>query len=327
MFKFRDMLNGVGVASRSRRHSSAAIFYEIVFLISIFVATFSVNSYAEEIRSYADRGRCLDVQWGNSANYTPIWMYDCNQTEAQQWFFESLFYDNSGSDGRNSRIYNALGWKVLNPDASGATNLYSDTGASDQHWRLENTEIRSAPLVEACMTSMLGTGTKVYLAPCRWDLSYIQKWIVDSDSRRPRGAGPGYPIRLKSDPSKCLDILPWDSTVGGPSAGENACNAGVNSQFWWINYDGASLRTRWNGREYCLDLKNNTWLPVYPCDGSIGQQFYFRSQIVHSDSGRCLQLPTPYLGGGRSLPVLGNCTGADIEQWIVRWFIYYVSGF
>jgi hypothetical protein len=40
---------------------------------------------AGEIRT--STGECLDAQWGSSADGTPVWIWDCNGTPAQQWIF------------------------------------------------------------------------------------------------------------------------------------------------------------------------------------------------------------------------------------------------
>jgi hypothetical protein len=42
------------------------------------------------IRPDAHLNLCLDVQYNYQNNHTPVWMYGCNGTSAQQWTFHSL---------------------------------------------------------------------------------------------------------------------------------------------------------------------------------------------------------------------------------------------
>jgi hypothetical protein len=72
-------------------------------------------------------GKCMDVQWGNSANETPVWMYDCNGTPAQQWEFTE-----------NLAIRNANG-KCLDVHYGQTTpgvplQIYDCNGNSSQRW-------------------------------------------------------------------------------------------------------------------------------------------------------------------------------------------------
>jgi glucosylceramidase len=74
-------------------------------------------------------GKCVDVAGGNSANGTPVQLYDCNSSAAQQWTI--------GTDG----TIRALG-KCLDVNGGGTADgtviqLYDCNGSAAQAWRVE----------------------------------------------------------------------------------------------------------------------------------------------------------------------------------------------
>ena len=90
---------------------------------SVSVTT-SDSATGTAIRGLA--GKCVDVAGANSADGTPVQLYDCNSTAAQQWTV--------GSDG----TLRALG-KCLdvtgNGTADGSTvQLWDCTGGPNQKW-------------------------------------------------------------------------------------------------------------------------------------------------------------------------------------------------
>ncbi|MFE1953681.1 ricin-type beta-trefoil lectin domain protein [Streptomyces sp. NPDC059524] len=89
----------------------------------VHVSTGNTGSTGQAIKGLA--GKCVDVQGASAANGTPVQLYDCNGTAAQQWSF-------SGSQLR------ALG-KCLDvtgaSTASGAKlQLWDCTGGGNQQW-------------------------------------------------------------------------------------------------------------------------------------------------------------------------------------------------
>ena len=72
---------------------------------------------------------CLDVQWGNPAAGTPLWLWRCDGNPAQQWVY----------DRRNSRIYNPAYDKCLDVSyASGQIGTpvwtWECNGTDAQRW-------------------------------------------------------------------------------------------------------------------------------------------------------------------------------------------------
>jgi hypothetical protein len=74
-------------------------------------------------------GQCLDVQWGNSADGTPVWMWPCTGGVAQNWYV---------TPQSEIRI-RTLGDKCLTApvsDAASAT-IHTCTGSANQKWYLK----------------------------------------------------------------------------------------------------------------------------------------------------------------------------------------------
>ncbi|MGW2858057.1 lectin, partial [Streptomyces sp. NPDC001215] len=104
-------------------------------------------------------GKCLDVAGANSADGTPVQLYDCNGTAAQQWTV--------GTDG----TLRALG-KCLdvtgNSTADGArAQLWSCTGGANQKWTVTAAHDIVNPQANKCLdvtgnNSANGTPTQIW---------------------------------------------------------------------------------------------------------------------------------------------------------------------
>jgi hypothetical protein len=104
-------------------------------------------------------GKCLDVAGANSADGTPVQLYDCNGTSAQQWTV--------GGDG----TIRALG-KCLdvtgNSTADGAkVQLWSCTGGANQKWTVTAAHDIVNPQANKCLdvtddNSANGTRTQIW---------------------------------------------------------------------------------------------------------------------------------------------------------------------
>ncbi|MFG3015716.1 lectin [Streptomyces cinerochromogenes] len=104
-------------------------------------------------------GKCLDVAGADSADGTPVQLYDCNGTDAQQWTV--------GSDG----TIRALG-KCLdvtgNSTADGAkAQLWTCTGGANQRWTVTAAHDIVNPQADKCLdvtgnTSANGTRTQIW---------------------------------------------------------------------------------------------------------------------------------------------------------------------
>ncbi|GHH88737.1 hypothetical protein GCM10018793_69570 [Streptomyces sulfonofaciens] len=104
-------------------------------------------------------GKCLDVAAASTADGTPVQIYDCNGTAAQQWTV--------GSDG----TIRALG-KCLDVTGNSITNgarvqLWSCTGGANQKWTVTAAHDIVNPQADKCLdatdnTSANGTPTQIW---------------------------------------------------------------------------------------------------------------------------------------------------------------------
>ncbi|MFE5213761.1 MULTISPECIES: lectin [unclassified Streptomyces] len=114
-------------------------------------------------------GKCLDVAGASSADGTPVQLYDCNGTGAQQWTV--------GSDG----TIRALG-KCLdvtgNSTADGAkAQLWSCTGGPNQKWTVTAAHDIVNPQADKCLDvtgNSSANGTRVQIWSCGGGAN--QKW-------------------------------------------------------------------------------------------------------------------------------------------------------
>ncbi|MFJ9863935.1 lectin [Streptomyces sp. NPDC101165] len=116
-------------------------------------------------------GKCVDVAGANSANGTPVQLYDCNGTGAQQWTV--------GSDG----TIRALG-KCLdvtgNATADGSTvQLWDCTGGPNQKWAVSAAHDIVSPQANKCLDvtgNNSANGTRLQIWTCTGGGN--QKWTV-----------------------------------------------------------------------------------------------------------------------------------------------------
>ncbi|WP_330336575.1 lectin [Streptomyces sp. NBC_00557] len=116
-------------------------------------------------------GKCLDVAGAGSADGTPVQLYDCNGTNAQQWTV--------GSDG----TIRALG-KCLdvtgNSTADGAkVQLWSCTGGANQKWTVTAAHDIVNPQADKCLDvtdNNSANGTRTQIWTCTGGAN--QKWTA-----------------------------------------------------------------------------------------------------------------------------------------------------
>ncbi|MFD5791971.1 ricin-type beta-trefoil lectin domain protein [Streptomyces diastatochromogenes] len=116
-------------------------------------------------------GKCVDVAGANSANGTPVQLYDCNGTAAQAWTV--------GSDG----TIRALG-KCLdvtgNGTADGSTvQLWDCTGGPNQKWAVSAAHDIVNPQANKCLDvtgNSSANGTRLQIWTCSGGGN--QKWTV-----------------------------------------------------------------------------------------------------------------------------------------------------
>lgn len=127
------------------------------------------SSAGTAIRGLA--GKCVDVAGANPANGTPVQLYDCNGSVAQQW--------TAGADG----TFRALG-KCLdvtgNGTADGSTvQLWDCTGGPNQRWAVSAARDIVNPRADKCLDvagNNSANGTRLQIWTCTGGAN--QKWTV-----------------------------------------------------------------------------------------------------------------------------------------------------
>ncbi|MEU6389091.1 family 16 glycosylhydrolase [Streptomyces sp. NPDC046939] len=116
-------------------------------------------------------GKCVDVAGANPANGTPVQLYDCNGTAAQQWTV--------GSDG----TIRALG-KCLDVASGGTADgtpvqLYDCNGTAAQKWAVSSANDIVNPQANKCLDATgnsSANGTRLQIWTCSGGAN--QKWTV-----------------------------------------------------------------------------------------------------------------------------------------------------
>ncbi|MFI9834169.1 ricin-type beta-trefoil lectin domain protein [Streptomyces sp. NPDC051913] len=116
-------------------------------------------------------GKCVDVAGANPANGTPVQLYDCNGTAAQQWTV--------GADG----TLRALG-KCLDVTGGGtadgtAAQLYDCNGTAAQRWTVTAAHDIVNPQADKCLDvtgNNSANGTRLQIWTCTGGAN--QKWTV-----------------------------------------------------------------------------------------------------------------------------------------------------
>ncbi|MGW4910575.1 ricin-type beta-trefoil lectin domain protein [Streptomyces sp. NPDC004270] len=116
-------------------------------------------------------GKCVDVAGANSANGTPVQLYDCNGSAAQQWTV--------GSDG----TIRALG-KCLDVTSGGTADgttvqLYDCNGSAAQKWAVSAANDIVNPQANKCLDvtgNNSANGTRLQIWTCSGGAN--QKWTV-----------------------------------------------------------------------------------------------------------------------------------------------------
>ncbi|MFJ8827041.1 lectin [Streptomyces sp. NPDC102467] len=116
-------------------------------------------------------GKCVDVAGANSANGTPVQLYDCNGSAAQKWAV--------GSDG----TIRALG-KCLDVTSGGTADgttvqLYDCNGTAAQKWAVSSANDIVNPQADKCLDvtgNNAANGTRLQIWTCSGGAN--QKWTV-----------------------------------------------------------------------------------------------------------------------------------------------------
>jgi hypothetical protein len=239
-------------------------------------------------------GKCVDVRAANNANGTPVQIYDCNGTNAQQWTV--------GSDGS----IRALG-KCLDVSGGGTGNgtpvqLWDCNGTGAQQWRPQTNGALINPQSGRCLddpNSNTANGTQLQIWDCNG--TGAQQWHLP--------AGP-----ITGIAGKCVDVRAANTANGTPVQLYD-CN-GTNAQQWTVTSDG-SIRAL--GK--CLDVAgggtaNTTPIQLWDCNGTGAQQWRTQpnNTLLNPQSGRCLDDPASNTANGTQL-IIWDCNGGTNQQW------------
>jgi beta-glucanase (GH16 family) len=148
--------------------NSSTQFPQQLVVDSVSVRT-SDSTAGVPIRGLA--GKCVDVAGANSANGTPVQLYDCNGTAAQQWTV--------GSDGTVRALGKCLD-VTNNGTADGSTvQLWDCTGGPNQKWTVTGAHDIVNPQANKCLDvtgNNSANGTRLQIWTCTGGVN--QKWTV-----------------------------------------------------------------------------------------------------------------------------------------------------
>ncbi len=239
-------------------------------------------------------GKCVDVRAAGTANGTPVQLYDCNGTNAQQWTV--------GTDG----TLRALG-KCMDVTSGGTANgtlvqLWDCNGTGAQVWRVQTNGALRNPQSGRCLDDPAGNtanGTQLIIWDCNGTVN--QQWHVP--------AGP-----ITGIAGKCVDVRAANTANGTPVQLYD-CN-GTNAQHWTVGTDG-TLRAL--GK--CMDvtsggIANGTLVQLWDCNGTGAQVWQSQpgGALASPQSGRCLDDPAGNTANGTQLAIW-DCNGSANQQW------------
>ncbi|WP_329084593.1 ricin-type beta-trefoil lectin domain protein [Streptosporangium sp. NBC_01469] len=178
-------------------------------------------------------GKCVDVAAASSANGTPIQLYDCNGSGAQQW--------TRNGDG----TVRALG-KCLDVTAASTANgaqiqLYDCNGSSAQQWTYSAANDLVNPAANKCLDATgqsSANGTRLQIWTCTGTAN--QKWNAPSDGG---GNPPTNPPAGKMAGAPYL-YMGWGNP---PSPATIMSTTGVKSFTMAFILSGGGCTPRWDG--------------------------------------------------------------------------------
>lgn len=236
-------------------------------------------------------GECLNDAGNSSADGTPVDIWTCNGSTAQQW---TLAQD------QTLRIYG----KCLAVSGSAKTDgskavLATCSGFASQQWTVGT----GAQLINATAGKCLGgssagtNGAQAWISSCNGKAN--QKWTL-----------PAGPV-VSEVPGICL------TDQGGTGNPVVTATCGGSGQNWTVQPDGT---VQFSGA--CLD-SGSTAVDLSACNGSAAQQWRIIATgggqwLQNPQSGLCLSDPGDSVSSGTQL-AMGSCRASDPGTvWRVR---------
>lgn len=246
-------------------------------------------------------GKCADVTGGNSSSGTPVALYDCNGSSAQNW--------TAYSDGS----LRALG-KCLDAIGAGTGNgtlleLWDCNGGTNQQWQPYNGAYRN-PISNRCLDdpkANTANGTQLELWDCNGTVAQV--WSQPGVTPTPGATG----LVRSAIAGKCADV-----TAGNPANGTAVelwdCNGGTNQT--WTAYTDRTIRALGKCMETVNSgTANNTKMQISDCTGAPNQQWItYNGGYRNPVSSRCLDDPGNSSTNGAVLG-LWDCSGSQGQKW------------
>ncbi|MFE4420323.1 RICIN domain-containing protein [Streptomyces sp. NPDC056817] len=135
----------------------------------LVVDSVSVTTSDTSVRGLA--GKCVDVAGANSANGTPVQLYDCNGTAAQQWTV--------ASDGTLRALGKCLDVTDRGTADGSTVQLWDCGGGANQKWVVSSAHDIVNPQANKCLDvtgNNSANGTRLQIWTCTGGAN--QKWTV-----------------------------------------------------------------------------------------------------------------------------------------------------
>ncbi|MEV0185930.1 lectin [Streptomyces sp. NPDC050625] len=170
-------------------------------------------------------GKCLDTARASSADGTPVQLYDCNGTTAQQWTI--------GSDGTIRALGKCLDVTDDSTGDGAKVQLWTCTGGANQKWTVNAAQDIVNPRADKCLDVtdyQSADGAPAQIWTCTGGAN--QKWTVNAaqDIVNPQA-------------DKCLDVTDYQSADGAP-AQRWSCSGGTD-QNWNAVHAEQKTNTCW----------------------------------------------------------------------------------
>jgi len=133
------------------------------------------TSSNQSIHLFFSPNKCIDIANSSTANETKIQLYDCNNTNAQQFSFDGRAIKMQSSPNKCIDLYQSL------TDNGTKIQLYDCNNTKAQQWIYDGftSTFRSALNTNKCIDldqSQLDNGTKIQLWDCNG--TYAQKFMI-----------------------------------------------------------------------------------------------------------------------------------------------------
>jgi predicted alpha-1,2-mannosidase len=246
-------------------------------------------------------GKCIDDQNGATANGTPTQIWDCNGTNAQQWYV--------APDGSIQGMGGCLD-VALGGTANGTqVRVWQCNGTGSQVWQPQANGTLVNPQSGRCLDdpgSSTTNGTQLQIWDCNG--TSAQTWTLPS-------SGPQTGPIHSGIAGKCADDASAGTNNGNPIQIWD-CN-GTGAQNWTVNSNG-SLTVQ--GK--CMDVTsggttNGTKIQLWDCNGTGSQVWQYNSSsgaLRNPQSGRCLDDPGSSTTNGTQLQIW-DCNGTGAQHW------------